>query len=78
MPCVWKALPIALDNLLVTKLIPLPLRKGKEDNISTRPIGMLIAWMCQWLLSHTRKKKCMRIEDISINRSVGKNQIFNK
>ena len=56
----------------------LPLHKGKEDNILTHAAGILITWAYQWLLSHTGKKSCMMIEDISINKSVGKKSDFLK
>ena len=57
MPCAWKALSKASNNLLVTTLMSLPLRKGKEEKISTRAVEMFIMWN----------------EDISINRLVRKN-----
>ena len=67
-PGAWNALSIASDNRLNTTLIPLPLRKGNEDNISTLEARILTTCTCQWLLSQTGKKNYTRIDDISINR----------
>ena len=76
MPCAWKALSKASNNLLVMTLMSLALRKGKEEKISTRVVEMFIMWMWQWLFSQIGKKNCLRNEDISINRSVGKIRVF--
>ena len=77
MPWAWNALSIASDNRLDTTLISLPLLKGNKDKISTLEAGILRTCTCQWLLQ-TGKKSYTRIDDISINRSVGQNNLLNK
>lgn len=78
MPCAWNVFSIASDNRLDTTLIPLPLRKGNKDSILTLSARILSTCTCQWLLSQTGKKIYTRIDDISINSSVGQINVLNK
>ena len=72
MPCARKVLPIAWGNLLIPAHMLLPFRKGKEDKIFICTTGMFIMWICQWLLSQTRKKNYMRNDEIFVSRYVRK------
>lgn len=76
MPCAWKTLSIACDNLHVPTLMLLPLHKGKDDKISTCVVGMFMTGMCQWWLLQTMMKFCMRNRKILGSRILEKSRTF--